>query len=51
MYEGLFKELDRLITVCVFSLFVLVPLSLWKLAEIGLWVYHHLHMSMSMHWN
>jgi len=38
-FEGLDKLLFGLLTICAVS----VPLGLWKLVEIGLWVWRHVH--------
>jgi hypothetical protein len=43
MFEGMGSYVETLIVICVIS----VPLGLWKLIEIIIWLCKHIHLSFS----
>jgi len=45
MIEGIGKAFDGLYKFAMFSLFVLLPLSVWKVIDILVWIYQHVRIS------
>ena len=45
MFDGLGAVFDGLIKFTLFSLFVLLPLSLWKVGEVIWWLCHHISIN------
>lgn len=41
MFDGLGEALVGLFIICCLA----VPLALWKLVEIGTWLFHHVHIA------
>ena len=42
MFDGIEKAANAMIAFCIFSLFVVWPLGIWKAIEIALWIFNHL---------
>lgn len=45
MFDGIGKAIEVLVKFALFSVFVLVPLSIWKLIEIMVWIIRHVSIS------
>lgn len=45
MFEGLGDAIDSAYKFIIFSLLVLLPLSIWKLIDIGIWLYNHINVT------
>jgi len=45
MVEGIGRAIDDLIALMVFVCVVFVPLGLWKMIDILIWIFHHIHIS------
>ena len=45
MFEEMFNALDAAFKFAAFSLFVLLPLSLWKVGEVIWWLCHHISIN------
>lgn len=45
MDSGMFKGLGDFLTVLVIALCLTLPLGIWKLVEIILWVCHHIQIT------
>jgi len=45
MIEGIGKAFRCIYMFAVFSLFVLLPLSVWKVIDILVWIYQHVRIS------
>lgn len=39
--SGIFAGIDTVINTIMIILVISVPLGLWKLVDIGVWLYHH----------
>lgn len=47
MFSGVFEGIEFLIKILAVLCIIFVPLGIWKLVDIGIWLYHHVHVHMS----
>ncbi len=47
MYSGFVDGIGSLIVGLMLTCAVFVPLGIWKLVDIGIWFYHHVHIGVS----
>ncbi len=47
MFEAIGDLVDGLMWFALISVFVLMPLAIWKLVEILIWIYQHFNISIS----
>jgi hypothetical protein len=43
--SGYGDAVDALVWGCAIMLFISVPLAIWKLIDIAIWLYHHIHVT------
>ena len=47
MMEGIGEGIADLFIILIVTCAISVPLGIWKLIEIGIWLYHHIHMTVT----
>lgn len=45
MYQGMFDGLEALFKFIAALLIIFIPLGLWKLIDIIIWVWNHIHIT------
>lgn len=44
-YDGMFSGIDAALKAMFFTLCISVPLGIWKLVEIIIWLFQHINIS------
>lgn len=48
MFEAIGDLVDGLMWFALIGVFILLPLAIWKLIDIIIWLCHHIHFTMAL---